>query len=46
MRQAFPEKAELLKKLKQAGFAVPDFIYLPAEDFENENFENKNSPMK
>jgi hypothetical protein len=39
MRQAFPEKAELLKKLKQAGFAVPDFIYLPAEDFENENFE-------
>ncbi|WP_319521239.1 hypothetical protein [uncultured Desulfosarcina sp.] len=39
MRQAVPEKAELLEKLKQAGFAVPDFIYLPAEDFENKNFE-------
>ena len=39
MRQAFPEKAELLEKLKQVGFAVPDFIYLPAGDFENENFE-------
>lgn len=39
MRQAVPEKAELLAKLKQAGFAVPDFIYLPAEDFDNENFE-------
>jgi len=39
MRQGIPEKAELLEKLKQAGFAVPDFIYLPAEDFEKENFE-------
>lgn len=39
MRQALPEKAELLERLKQAGYAVPDFIYLPAEDFEKENFE-------
>jgi len=39
MRQAIPEKAELLEKLKQAGFAVPDFIYVPAEDFENKDFE-------
>jgi len=39
MRQAVPEKAELLEKLKQAGYAVPDFIYLPAEDFGKKNFE-------
>jgi hypothetical protein len=25
-----PEKAELLEKLKEGGFDVPDFIYVPA----------------
>ncbi|PID39193.1 MAG: hypothetical protein CR984_07710 [Proteobacteria bacterium] len=34
-----PEKAELLSKLRQAGFAVPDFIFVPAHDFEAERFE-------
>ncbi len=35
---AVPEKACLLEKLRKGGFAVPDFIYVPAEDFEKENF--------
>ena len=35
---SIPEKAELLEKLKQGGFAVPDFIYVPPEDFEAEDF--------
>ena len=34
MAEAVPEKAKLLEKLKKAGFAVPDFIYVPAENFE------------
>jgi hypothetical protein len=34
-----PEKAELLAKLKQGGFAVPDFIFVPARDFEVERFD-------
>jgi hypothetical protein len=32
------EKAELLHKLKQGGFAVPDFIYVPPEAFQAETF--------
>ena len=39
MTVCLPEKAQLLDKLRGCGFAVPDFIYVPAEDFENENFE-------
>ena len=35
---AIPEKAELLKKLKQGGFDVPDFIYVPPQHFETEDF--------
>ncbi|MGD9331196.1 MAG: hypothetical protein PVJ53_07780 [Desulfobacterales bacterium] len=35
MAIAVPEKAKLLKKLQDAGFAVPDFIYVPASHFEN-----------
>jgi hypothetical protein len=31
-------KAELLEKLKQGGFAVPDFIYVPPQHFETEDF--------
>lgn len=34
-----PEKALHLEKLKQGKFNVPDFIYIPATDFKNENFE-------
>jgi hypothetical protein len=34
-----PEKAELLKKLRDHGFEVPDFIFVPSEDFRNKNFE-------
>ncbi len=33
-----PEKARLLDRLKQGNFTVPDFVYVPAEDFENERF--------
>lgn len=33
-----PEKAELLEKLRQAGFAVPDFIYVPPQSFKTEDF--------
>lgn len=38
-KETIPEKARLLKKLKAAGFNVPDFIYVPADDFEEENFD-------
>lgn len=34
-----PEKPALLEKLKAGGFAVPDFIFIPAKDFQDENFE-------
>lgn len=30
-----PEKARLLQQLKNSGFNVPDFIYIPAEDFKH-----------
>jgi hypothetical protein len=33
-----PEKARLLEKLKTGPFNVPDFIYVPPEDFEKEQF--------
>ena len=36
---SIPEKAELLKKLKQGGFDVPDFIYVPPQHFETEDFD-------
>lgn len=35
----FPEKARLLTLLKKNNFHVPDFIYVPAEQFQNEDFE-------
>jgi hypothetical protein len=35
-----PEKACLLKKLKKGKFNVPDFVYVSATDFKNENFED------
>jgi hypothetical protein len=38
MVDALPEKAELLEKLTQGGFAVPDFIFVPPEQFETDDF--------
>ncbi len=38
MAYRIPEKAELLEKLKKGGFEVPDFIYVPPQQFENEDF--------
>ena len=33
-----PEKARLLERLKNGHFNVPDFIYVPPEDFKKERF--------
>ncbi len=38
MTSKIPEKARLLEKLRKIGFNVPDFIYVPAEKFKNEDF--------
>ena len=38
MDQSLPEKIRLLEILQREGFDVPDFIYLTARDFKNENF--------
>ena len=38
MSHPIPEKAELLEQLKQGGFDVPDFIYVPPQYFETEDF--------
>lgn len=38
MADALPEKAELLEKLKQGGFAVPDFIFVTPEQFQGNDF--------
>jgi len=38
MDQSQPEKIRLLEILNNAGFDVPDFVYLTAEEFKNENF--------
>ena len=39
MTSIMPEKALHLEKLRKGKFNVPDFIYVPAADFKNENFE-------
>ena len=39
METVVPEKAELLNRLSQGGFNVPDFIYVSADDFKNQKFE-------
>lgn len=41
-----PEKAELLQKLRGCGFVVPDFIFVPAEDFRNKAFEELEAFLK
>lgn len=38
MDSDIPLKAKLLYQLQRAGFTVPDFIYVSAEDFKNENY--------
>ena len=37
---ALPEKPRLLKQLKMGKFNIPDFIYVSAEDFKNEAFDD------
>ncbi|GEM_PF-195632 len=41
-----PEKARLLHTLREENFNVPDFIYVPAEDFKNENFSELETFLK
>ncbi|MEW5734948.1 MAG: hypothetical protein AB1921_08835 [Thermodesulfobacteriota bacterium] len=38
MAAGMPEKARLLARLRDGRFNVPELIYVPAEDFEKENF--------
>lgn len=38
MQSTLPEKARLLEQLKEGKFDVPDFVYVPAIDFNHENF--------
>ena len=40
MDNTLPEKARLLKRLHEKNFNVPDFIYVSAADFGNENFKD------
>jgi len=35
-----PEKPRLLKQLKKGKFSIPDFIYVSASDFKNEEFDD------
>lgn len=39
MDSNLPEKARLLERLRKGGFNVPSLIFIPALDFENENFD-------
>ncbi len=43
MKLNIPEKARLLEQLKREDFRVPDFIFISAEDFSNENFSLLNT---
>ncbi|MCK5545545.1 MAG: hypothetical protein KAI35_10030 [Desulfobulbaceae bacterium] len=43
MKNKIPEKARLLEKLRKKGFKVPDFIYVPADQFKSEDFKQLNS---
>jgi hypothetical protein len=40
MASTLPEKAALLKQLQKEKFNIPDFIYVSASDFKNENFKD------
>ncbi|MCG6879287.1 MAG: hypothetical protein LJE96_09095 [Deltaproteobacteria bacterium] len=46
MLSRLPEKALHLEKLREGKFNVPDFIYVPAEDFRDENFEKLQTFLK
>jgi hypothetical protein len=37
MEARIPEKASVLERLKKGHFNVPDFIYVPAADFQKAN---------
>ena len=38
MHKELPEKARVLEQIREGGFNVPDFIFVPAEDFINQHF--------
>lgn len=44
--QKMPEKARLLFQLRDAGFNVPPFLYMPSEDFERSNFSELEAFLK
>ncbi len=46
MSTRLPEKALLLKRLKDAGFSVPDFLYVPAENFKTNEFAELEAFLK
>lgn len=39
MHKELPEKARVLEQIRKGGFDVPDFIFVPADDFNNQNFK-------
>ncbi len=39
MEIKIPEKAQLLMRLREGGFNVPPFVYLPAEDFRRQRLD-------
>ena len=39
MASCIAEKAKLLERLREGGFEVPDFIFIPAEKFELKDFK-------
>ena len=39
MKPTIPEKAQLLARLKEGGFNVPDFMYVPSQVFEDNDFK-------
>jgi len=41
-----PEKARLLERLRDGGFNVPDFVYIPATDFCKGNFNELEDFLK
>ncbi len=43
MTETLPEKARLLEKLRKNGFKVPDFIFVTAEQFKTEDFQDLES---
>lgn len=46
MESNLPEKTRVLHLLKDGGFNVPDFIYIPPEDFKNNNLASLESFLK